>query len=99
LIFLLLPGKAKFTNPDTGKPYAYGELFKQPQLADFLRNISTHGRDYFYKGSFAESFVETVLSHKGTITCKDMADYEVNRVVCQLNGVVYCVKVVAFQNS
>lgn len=75
--FFIIPGKAIFTNPDTGQPYAYGELFKQPQLAEFLRNISTHDMDYFYKGSFAKRFTETILSQKGTISEQDLADYEV----------------------
>ncbi|KAK3730156.1 hypothetical protein QZH41_016930 [Actinostola sp. cb2023] len=69
-------GKAIFTNPSTGKPYAYQELFKQPLMAEFLRNISSHGEDYFYKGFFGRSFAATVQYEQGTITEDDMANYQ-----------------------
>ncbi|XP_031558591.1 uncharacterized protein LOC116294999 [Actinia tenebrosa] len=69
-------GRAKFTNPVTGKPYAYQELFRQPLMAEFLKNISASGKDYFYKGFFGRTMAAIVQEEQGTITAADMANYQ-----------------------
>ncbi len=68
--------KAVFTKPD-GSFYKVGELFKQPALAKTLRIISKQGSDYFYKGEWANKFIEAARSIGSKITLQDMYDYEV----------------------
>ena len=68
-------GKAIFTNPDTEKTYAYSELFKQPEMAEFIRNVSRLGKDYMYKDAWARELIETVKNNKGNITSEDMENY------------------------
>ena len=66
-----------FTNPKTKQLYSAGEQFRQPKLAKFLKRLSKYGRDYFYKGTWAEDMVEMVQSQEGYITMEDMTEYQV----------------------
>lgn len=70
-------GKYIFTNPMTGKLYKAGERFRQPKLVKFLKRLAKHGKDYFYRGTWAEEIVETVQSQNGYVTMEDMAEYDV----------------------
>ena len=74
--FLALdPGAAEaYLKPD-GTPYAAGELFKQPQLAQSLRELAAGGADAFYKGDLARKIVEGVQARGGLISMEDMANY------------------------
>lgn len=74
---LLFTGKYIFTNPKTKKLYKAGERFRQPKLAKFLKRLSKHGKNYFYRGSWAEDMVETVQSQDGYVTMEDMIEYHV----------------------
>lgn len=76
LYCLFCLGKNIFTNPDTGRPYAYNELFKQPELAKFIRNVSANGKDYFYNGTWAEDMASVVKDQKGFIVLNDMRRYQ-----------------------
>jgi len=60
------------TNPETGKPYAFNELFKQPKLAEFIRNVSENGKDYFYNGTWAADMTSLVKDQKGFPVLDDM---------------------------
>jgi len=69
-------GQKIFTNPETDKPYTAGEVFKQPELAEFIRNVATSGKDYFYNGTWAEEMASLVEDQKGFITLDDMRRYQ-----------------------
>lgn len=69
-------GKNIFTNPETGKPYAFNELFKQPELAEFIRNVSENGKDYFYNGTWAKDMTSLVKDQKGFLVLDDMRRYQ-----------------------
>ena len=73
---MLHTGKEIFTNPKTGKPYKYRELFKQPKMAEFLRNISLSGKDYFYRGWWAEKAAAEIQLNKGFVTMEDFSKYK-----------------------
>lgn len=60
-----------------GTPYEAGDVFKQPQLAETLHGISEQGPDYFYRGPWAQHFVDAVSAEGGVITLDDMRDYAV----------------------
>jgi len=53
-----------------------GQLFKQPELANVLRRIATHGRDGFYKGETADLIVADMEANNGLITREDLIRYE-----------------------
>jgi len=52
-----------------------GQLFRNPDLANSLRQIAQGGRDAFYKGEIAKRIVETSKRHGGALSEKDFADY------------------------
>ena len=69
------PSTAKVFLKD-GKPYAYGELFRQPDLAWTLEQIAARGHDGFYKGEVARKIAADMAANGGLITEEDLAGYE-----------------------
>ena len=69
-----------FTNPETGKPYAYQEVFQQPELAEFINSVSTSGKDYFYNGTWAEEMTILVKDQRGFIILDDMRRYQTSYI-------------------
>jgi gamma-glutamyltranspeptidase / glutathione hydrolase len=61
---------------NNGIPYAEGEIFKQPDLANTLKLIKEKGKDGFYKGKIAELIVNQVQSMGGYISPEDLEKYE-----------------------
>jgi len=52
-----------------------GEVFRNSDLAESLRQIAEHGRDAFYKGAIAQKILEAMKHHNGTMTADDLAGY------------------------
>jgi gamma-glutamyltranspeptidase/glutathione hydrolase len=72
-----LPATKKvFTKPD-GKFYVQGDLFRQPELAETLRQVAREGSSFIYKGEWARQFVDAVRQEQGLLTLDDMALYRV----------------------
>jgi|TARA_Y100000310_G_scaffold276370_1_gene293456 gamma-glutamyltranspeptidase/glutathione hydrolase len=65
--------KAKFSN--SGAPYGEGEIWRQPDLAATLAEISDKGRDGFYKGRVAKLIVAEMQRGNGEISLQDLANY------------------------
>jgi len=65
-----------FFKPD-GSAYEIGEIWRQPDLAWTLRQISQHGVDAFYTGEIAKRIVAAMQAGDGLITLQDLADYRV----------------------
>ena len=73
-----------FFKPD-GSPYRPSmiddilgpERLKQPELAETLRSIATHGPDVFYRGEIGRLIAQHVGDHGGSITTTDLANYRV----------------------
>jgi gamma-glutamyltranspeptidase / glutathione hydrolase len=59
--------------PDAPKP---GDLFKNPALANSLRQIAAHGRDAFYDGLMTERMVKFLNAHGGVHTLDDFRDFQ-----------------------
>jgi gamma-glutamyltranspeptidase/glutathione hydrolase len=72
-------GARIFVNPATGKLYAAGENFTQPQLAAFLANVSAAGAAYVYgpQAPWAAAAVEALAAAGSNITATDFERYEV----------------------
>ena len=69
------------------KAPAVGQIFRNPDLANSLRQIAQGGRDAFYKGEIARRIVETSRRHNGTFTASDFADYSSEWVGSHLGDV------------
>jgi len=59
-----------------GVPYAVGEHFRQPDLAQTLMRIRDEGRNGFYRGGTARLLVAELQRGGGIITVDDLARYE-----------------------
>lgn len=66
--------KATFLRAD-GRPYAAGEILRQPALAGTLRAIAAEGIDWFYRGPFAAATEVWMRDHGGVLKAQDFADY------------------------
>lgn len=58
-----------------GSNYQTGEVFKQPDLARTLKQISALGADAFYQGPIAQRIVDTVKKAGGSMTLDDLKNY------------------------
>ena len=67
--------KKVFFKPD-GSAYQPGERLKQPELARSLKLIAAKGADGFYKGETARKIVKAVNEAGGSMSMKDLANYQ-----------------------
>lgn len=58
-----------------GRTPAVGEIFRNPDLAWSLRQISSNGRDAFYRGKIAKKILDCSRQKGGTMTADDLAEY------------------------
>ena len=69
------PNSAK-TYLRNGRAPAFGEIFRNPDLARSLRRIGEQGRDGFYKGPTAEAIVRVSRELGGAIATADLEDFQ-----------------------
>ncbi|MFZ9031970.1 MAG: gamma-glutamyltransferase [Robiginitalea sp.] len=60
---------------DNGRLTAFGEIWKQPELANTLSEIRDKGHDGFYKGMVAKEIARFMKENGGIITKKDLRNY------------------------
>jgi gamma-glutamyltranspeptidase / glutathione hydrolase len=53
-----------------------GDLFKNPALANSLRQVAAHGRDAFYNGPMTETMVKFLRAQGGTHTLEDFKEFQ-----------------------
>jgi gamma-glutamyltranspeptidase/glutathione hydrolase len=53
-----------------------GDEFKNPALANSLRQVAEHGRDAFYSGPMTETMVKFLRSQGGTHTVEDFKEFQ-----------------------
>jgi len=53
-----------------------GDEFKNPALANSLRQVAAHGRDGFYNGPMTDTMVTFLRAQGGTHTLEDFRDFE-----------------------
>jgi gamma-glutamyltranspeptidase/glutathione hydrolase len=58
------------------EPYQSGEIWRQPDLANTLKQIQKYGHDGFYKGQTAEKLTSFIQENGGLIKLEDLAKYE-----------------------
>lgn len=59
-----------------GKPYAPGDVFKQPKLAKALKLLSKGKGKVFYRGPLGKDILNTVKQNKGVMSAKDLKSYK-----------------------
>ncbi len=59
-----------------GKPFEWGETFRQPQLAATLARLQKNGPREFYTGETARLIAADMKKHKGLITLDDLKSYQ-----------------------
>lgn len=59
-----------------GKPYAAGEVLKQPDLARTLSAIADRGAAGFYEGPVAKKMAAAFAEHGGLVTGEDLRGYQ-----------------------
>ncbi|NIN73030.1 MAG: gamma-glutamyltransferase [Gemmatimonadetes bacterium] len=65
-------GARYFLKPED-TPYAPGELFRQPELADVLEHVARYGADAFYQGEIAEQIDADMRANDGFLRNDDLA--------------------------
>lgn len=58
-----------------GRPYAEGEIFRQPELAGTLRRLQRQGPREFYEGETARRIADDMARNHGLITLADLRAY------------------------
>jgi len=69
------PGARATYLPDAHAPAA-GTLFRNPDLAQLLTRVSTHGRDGFYRGPTADAIVAFAQSRGNPMTAADLQEFQ-----------------------
>src|SRR3546814_15230161 len=59
-----------------GKPFAEGDIFRQPDLAHPLELLAEKGFDGFYRGEAANKLIKGVTDEGGKWTAEELAAYE-----------------------
>ena len=59
---------------NNGQPRKYGELIKNPDLADTMEAVAKNGVDWFYNGPIADEIVEYVNKNKGLFVKEDLVN-------------------------
>ncbi|MEX0818941.1 MAG: gamma-glutamyltransferase [Pirellulaceae bacterium] len=70
--------------PDSAKTYLvngerapkFGELFRNPRLAESYRRLATDGPEAFYQGTIAESIVEFSEANGGFLSMSDFVEHQ-----------------------
>ncbi len=73
------PGLIKTYVPD-GTPMRFGNIFRNPGLAEFFQTIARDGADVFYKGRIAEGIVDFSRAKGGYFSMRDFQDHTVDWV-------------------
>lgn len=58
-----------------GKALQKGDVFKNPALANTLRQIAKGGRDAFYKGAIAQTIAKFMQEQGGFLSAEDLASH------------------------
>ena len=57
-----------------GKPRTFGEIVKNPELANTMEQVAKNGVDWFYNGSVADDMIKYIQKNKGVMIKEDLAN-------------------------
>jgi gamma-glutamyltranspeptidase/glutathione hydrolase len=69
------PGYAETYVPNGVAPKV-GDLFKNPALANSMRQVAEHGRDAYYNSAMTDTMVKFLQAQGGTHTREDFTDFQ-----------------------
>jgi gamma-glutamyltranspeptidase / glutathione hydrolase len=52
-----------------------GDIFRNPELAESLREVAAGGRDAYYQGAIATKILDASKRHGGVMTAQDLVEY------------------------
>lgn len=58
---------------NNGKPREFGELIRNPDLADTMEAVAENGTDWFYDGPVADEIIKYANKNKGLLCREDMS--------------------------
>ncbi|HUG71599.1 MAG TPA: gamma-glutamyltransferase, partial [Pirellulaceae bacterium] len=70
------PDSAKTYLVDGTRPPKFGEVFKNPRLAETYRKIATDGPEAFYQGDIAKAIVAFSEANGGFLSMRDFIEHE-----------------------
>ncbi|MBI4337168.1 MAG: gamma-glutamyltransferase [Chloroflexi bacterium] len=73
-ILTATPAAAKLFTKN-GRPYEAGELFRNPDYANTLREVAKNGPEVFYTGWIGERIAEDFARNGGLLTAEDLREY------------------------
>lgn len=76
------PVAAAYFYDAAGQPWPVGHLLKNPELAQVLRGLATHGANGLHEGAVAQAIVDKVNHHPGnpgTLSLTDLAGYQAKK--------------------
>lgn len=59
---------------NNNKPREFGEIIKNPDLADTMENVAKYGVEWFYNGDVADDMVKYINKNKGLFTKEDLVN-------------------------
>ena len=59
---------------NNGQPRQFGELVKNPDLADTMEAVAREGADWFYNGPIADEIVSQVNKYQGLLVKEDLTE-------------------------
>ncbi|MEX1187749.1 MAG: gamma-glutamyltransferase [Bacteroidia bacterium] len=69
-----MPFLREYFKNETGELSQFGELWKQTELANTLKEISVHGQDGFCKGADVKEIITFMNENGGIITLETFND-------------------------
>jgi gamma-glutamyltranspeptidase/glutathione hydrolase len=52
-----------------------GDIFRNPELSESLRELAAGGRDAFYRGAIAQKILDAMKRHGGVMTAQDLTEF------------------------
>jgi gamma-glutamyltranspeptidase/glutathione hydrolase len=69
------PETAKILLKANGEPYREGDVLRQIDLANTMKQLASSGIDWFYRGPFAQRIGKWMQQNGGILSEQDFADY------------------------
>ncbi|XP_077573358.1 glutathione hydrolase-like YwrD proenzyme isoform X2 [Stigmatopora nigra] len=58
------------------EPPKHGQLFRNPALAQTLKELGQHGKAAFYQGRVAQAITDIIIQHGGVMTLDDLRSHD-----------------------
>ncbi|XP_077440419.1 glutathione hydrolase-like YwrD proenzyme isoform X2 [Vanacampus margaritifer] len=59
-----------------GHPPKHGQVFRNPALAQTLKELGERGKSAFYQGRVAQAIIDIIIQHGGVMTLDDLSSHD-----------------------